>query len=83
MFSHKLQICANSWGSDWGENGFFRIVRGNNECEIESFVLGVWGKVEGDEELERLLTAYRSERLRASRRRNRRHLKRRNRHRKL
>ena len=29
---------ANSWGSDWGENGSFRIVRGSNECSIEDEV---------------------------------------------
>lgn len=37
---------ANSWGTEWGENGFFRIVRGINECEIESFVLATWPRVE-------------------------------------
>ncbi|XP_027631355.1 tubulointerstitial nephritis antigen-like [Tupaia chinensis] len=36
---------SNSWGPDWGERGHFRIVRGANECNIESFVLGVWGRV--------------------------------------
>ncbi|CAI2365503.1 unnamed protein product [Moneuplotes crassus] len=29
-------ICANSWGKDWGEKGFFRIVRGTNEMGIET-----------------------------------------------
>jgi len=29
-------ICANSWNTDWGEKGYFRIRRGTNECGIES-----------------------------------------------
>lgn len=29
-------LIANSWGYGWGEDGFFRIVRGENECGIES-----------------------------------------------
>ncbi|OTF79964.1 hypothetical protein BLA29_012980 [Euroglyphus maynei] len=29
-------LCANSWNTDWGENGFFRVIRGRNEVSIES-----------------------------------------------
>jgi len=27
---------ANSWNEDWGDGGFFKILRGRNECGIES-----------------------------------------------
>ncbi|XP_012253666.1 uncharacterized peptidase C1-like protein F26E4.3 [Athalia rosae] len=40
----KYWVVANSWGHEWGENGFFRILRGVNECEIETFVLAAWAK---------------------------------------
>jgi len=34
---------ANSWNTDWGETGFFRILRGSNECGIEgSIVAGMF-----------------------------------------
>ena len=40
---------ANSWNPYWGENGYFRILRGSDECGIESSVTAssagaTWGK---------------------------------------
>ncbi|XP_068141640.1 cathepsin B-like [Drosophila tropicalis] len=32
-------LVANSWGSDWGDNGFFHIVRGQNHCDIEGYIM--------------------------------------------
>ncbi|CAL5984860.1 Cathepsin_B [Hexamita inflata] len=31
----KFWTVRNSWGKAWGENGYFRIVRGENHCQIE------------------------------------------------
>ncbi|XP_060520062.1 cathepsin B-like [Cylas formicarius] len=35
----KFWKVANSWNRNWGENGYFRIIRGVNSCGIESAVL--------------------------------------------
>jgi C1A family cysteine protease len=32
----KYWIGMNTWGTQWGENGFFRILRGENNCNIET-----------------------------------------------
>jgi cathepsin C len=31
----------NSWSRTWGEQGYFRIRRGNDECSIESIAVEV------------------------------------------
>ncbi|TDG40849.1 hypothetical protein AWZ03_012731 [Drosophila navojoa] len=31
-------LIGNSWNTDWGDNGFFRIVRGEDHCGIESAI---------------------------------------------
>jgi len=32
-------LVANSWNDEWGAEGFFKIVRGKNNCQIENFAL--------------------------------------------
>ncbi|XP_055379803.1 uncharacterized peptidase C1-like protein F26E4.3 [Condylostylus longicornis] len=41
----KYWIAANSWGTWWGEKGYFRVLRGVNECMIEDYVLASWPHV--------------------------------------
>jgi cathepsin B len=36
---------ANSWNNDWGDNGFFKIARGSDECGIESSIYAGMPKV--------------------------------------
>jgi len=39
--STEYWIVRNSWGTSWGESGYFRIVTGSNACGIEGWPLRV------------------------------------------
>jgi cathepsin B len=34
----KYWLAANSWNTNWGNGGFFKIAKGQNECMIEDMV---------------------------------------------
>jgi hypothetical protein len=63
-----LQLAANSWGTEWGDLGYFKIRRGSDECSIESHVVGAWAQTqEVSEEIEKFRQKNRQPRQRRSR----------------
>jgi cathepsin B len=39
MSHYNDGIFLLAWNEDWGDKGFFKIRRGNNECGIESGIV--------------------------------------------
>jgi len=39
-------LVANSWNADWGEKGYFKILRGKNHCGIEDYIMAGVPKTE-------------------------------------
>jgi len=33
-------LVANSWNTEWGAKGYFKILRGSDECGIEDYIVG-------------------------------------------
>jgi C1A family cysteine protease len=47
-------LCANSWGDNWGENGYFKIKRG--VAEINNHIHAAWGNGKSKFESRKLIS---------------------------
>lgn len=41
----KYWLAANTWGTGWGEEGYVKISRGNDECKVETCIVSSWGSI--------------------------------------
>jgi uncharacterized membrane protein YccF (DUF307 family) len=42
-------LCANSWGTDWGDEGYFKIVQNNTDLDLEINHMSLWPFIYGVE----------------------------------
>lgn len=40
----KYYLMKNSWGTSWGDNGYMKIKRGNNECSVDQEAYAIFNK---------------------------------------